>query len=103
MEATDTWGNKLADTPTQITNRVITTSSNSDKSNNNTISKELRAYNSDITAYLRWIKSSHSLNDGIENMQPDCIIAITPARIGGLPWFARVLHWNKVTHQVQVR
>ena len=36
-------------------------------------------------------------------MQPDCIIAITPARIGGLPWFARVLHWNKATHQVQMR
>ena len=60
--------------------------------------------NDDLQAYLRYMKCGGRLQDQIDGLQKDAIVAVAPdLGEGRLPWFGRVIQIDSVAEEILIR
>lgn len=63
----------------------------------------ITSYNEDLEAYIAYVKNGSKLNDGVHNLKKDVVVAVSPERKNGIPWFGRVLAIDNEKKEVNVR
>lgn len=65
--------------------------------------EDIESYNEDLTAYIAYINNSSVLNDGVQDLKTNVVVAVAPERKNGNPWFSCVLEIHEEEEQVTVR
>ena len=89
-----------------LTDRILPTSYINNNSSSNNSSSNLATTNTpdnSLQDYLKFIKRGGRLNDGIQGMDVDCIVAVQPERINAHPWFGKVVKIDSTLEQVHLK
>ena len=88
-----------------LTDRILPTSYINNSSSNNSSSNLATTNTPDnsLQDYLKFIKRGGTLNDGIQGMDVDCIVAVQPERINAHPWFGKVVKIDSTLKQVHLK
>ncbi len=65
--------------------------------------EDIMSYNEDLEAYIAYVNSRSVLNDGVDNLKKNVVVAVAPERKNGIPWFGRVLDVDERKQEVRVR